>query len=595
MHQTPMKLKLYLLCALLCFHFSATYAQNKNVTLPRNWFNLDLVNDGYFGISTEKAYKELLASRKPLKKVIVAVIDGGVDINHEDLKENIWVNTKEIPGNGIDDDHNGYIDDVHGWNFIGSKAGNLQYDNLELVRIYRKLNPKYKSTIKSTILDTASKQEFALYNKVTAEFGQKYDDADQQYRVLLAINNVLDTVASINKKTVPTLEEIDAYKAADETEEQVKKIIRSGSRRSNGFDKFYKEVKEAYQQTDIMLRYNLNPKYDERARLVGDDYNNSSEKNYGNADVIGPDAKHGTHVSGIIGANRSNAIGINGVANHVLIMPIRVVPDGDERDKDVANGIRYAVDNGANIINMSFGKSYKWDKEAVDAAIKYAEQKGVLLVHAAGNDNSDNDANEVFPSKYYQSKEYTAYFNAMKKRKAAPETFRPLVPQAQSRSTMPPPRTRVKPVPVDSIRFDLPHVNNWIEVGASAYKNDDNLKADFSNYGKHTVDVFAPGFMINSTVPNSKYDEFDGTSMAAPVVSGLSALIWSYYPNLSAAQIRDIIMRSVVTVDKKVKYKTDKGESKRVYLSEISVSGGVVNAYNALKLAESTAGSSKSK
>ena len=588
-----MKIKLYLFCICIFLQVSASVAQNKNVKLPPNWFNLDLLQDGYFGISTEKAYKELLGSRKPSKKVIVAVIDGGVDINHEDLKDNIWVNTKEIPGNGIDDDHNGYIDDVHGWNFIGSKAGNLQYDNLELVRIYRKLNPKYKSTIKSTVLDNASKEEFSLYNKVTAEFGQKYDDADQQYRVLLAINKVLDTVASINKKAVPTLEEIEAYKAADDTEEQVKKIIRSGSRRSNGFDKFYKEVKEAYQQTDIMLRYNLNPKYDERARLVGDDYSNSSERNYGNADVIGPDAKHGTHVSGIIAANRANAIGINGVANNVLIMPIRVVPDGDERDKDVANGIRYAVNNGANIINMSFGKSYKWDKEAVDSAIKYAEQKGVLLVHAAGNDNSDNDANEVFPSKYHQSKEYAAYFKAMKKRNAVPETFRPLMPQAQPRTTMPPSRSRTKPVTVDSIRFDLPHVNNWIEVGASAYKNDDNLKAEFSNYGKHTVDVFAPGFMINSTVPNSKYDEFDGTSMAAPVVSGLSALIWSYYPNLTAAQIRDIIIRSVVKVDKKIKFKTEKEESKRVYLSDISVSGGIVNAYNALKLAESLVVGSK--
>lgn len=582
-----MKLKLYFICALLCFEVSTSLGQSKNVKLPPNWFNLDLLNDGYFGISTEKAYKELLASRKPLKRVVVAVIDGGVDIHHEDLKDNIWVNTKEIPGNGIDDDHNGYIDDVHGWNFIGSKAANLQYDNLELVRIYRKLNPKYKSTIKSTVLDSAAKDEFALYNKVTAEFGQKYDDADQQYRVLLAINRVLDTVASINKKSVPTLEEIEAYKAADDTEEQVKKIIRSGSRRSNGFDKFYKEVKEAYQQTDNMLRYNLNPKYDERARLVGDDYSNSFERSYGNPDVIGPDAKHGTHVSGIIAANRSNNIGINGVANNVLIMPIRVVPDGDERDKDVANGIRYAVDNGANIINMSFGKSYKWDKEVVDAAIKYAEQKGVLLVHAAGNDNSDNDANEVFPSRYYQSKEYTGYFKAMKKRNAVPETFRPLMPQNQPRGTMPPPKSRVKPAAVDSVRFDLPHVNNWIEVGASAYKNDDNLKANFSNYGKHTVDVFAPGFMINSTVPNSKYDEFDGTSMASPVVSGLSALIWSYYPNLTASQIRDIIIRSVVKVDKKIKYKTEKEESKRAYLSDISVSGGVVNAYNALKLAES--------
>jgi cell wall-associated protease len=584
-----MKSKIYLFSVLVCLSITTTFAQNKNVKLPANWFNLDLLKDGYFGISTEKAYSELLKSRTPKKKIVVAVIDGGVDINHEDLKDNIWVNTKEIPGNGIDDDRNGYIDDVHGWNFIGSKAGDLQFDNLELVRIYRKLNPKYKSTIKSTPLDSVQKEEFALYNKVTAEFGKKYDDADQEFRVLFAINKVLDSVASMNKKAVPTLEEVEAYKAADDMEEQVKKIIRSGSRKSNGFDKFYKEVKDAYKQTDIMLRYNLNPKYDQREALVGDDYANSKERNYGNPDVIGPDAKHGTHVAGIIAANRLNSIGINGVANSVLIMPIRVVPDGDERDKDVANGICYAVDNGANIINMSFGKSYTWDKVAVDDAVRYAERKGVLLVHAAGNDNVNNDSQEVFPSRYYISKEYNAYFNTMKKRSAIEE---PLIAQAQ-RGTMGPAPARVKPILQDTLKFNLPHVSNWLEVGASAYKNDDNLKAEFSNYGKHTVDVFAPGFMINSTVPGSKYEEFDGTSMAAPVVSGLSALIWSYYPNLTAVQIRDIVIRSVAKVDRKIKYKTEKEEPKRGYLSDISVSGGVVNAYNAVKMAEELFAGSK--
>jgi cell wall-associated protease len=587
-----MKSKAYLFWALLCLSVSISSAQNKNVKLPQNWFNLDLLKDGYFGISTEKAYSELLKSRVAKKKIIVAVIDGGVDISHEDLKDNIWVNTKEIPGNGIDDDHNGYIDDVHGWNFIGSKAGDLQYDNLELVRIYRKLNPKYKSTIKSTVLDSAQKVEFALYTKVTAEFGRKYDEADQEYRVLYAINKVLDSVATINKQTLPTLEKVESYKAADEMEEQVKKIIRSGSRKSNGFDKFYKEVKDAYKQTESMLRYNLNPKYDEREHLVGDNYANSKEQFYGNADVTGPDAKHGTHVAGIIAANRNNKIGINGVANNVLIMSIRVVPTGDERDKDVANGIRYAVDNGANIINMSFGKSYNWDKQVVDDAVKYAERKGVLLVHAAGNENANNDTQEEFPSRYYLSKEYNAYFDAMRKRNAIEEAFRPLNPHMQGR-TMPPVPPRVKPIVQDTIKFNLPHVNNWLEVGASAYKDDDNLKAEFSNYGKHTVDVFAPGFMINSTVPGSKYEELDGTSMAAPMVSGLSALIWSYYPNLTAIQIRDIVIKSVSKVTRKIKYKADKEESKRDYLSAISISGGVVNAYNAIKLAESLSGHTK--
>lgn len=582
-----MRYKLIWLLLLCCS--IGSQAQDKKVKLPENWFNLDVVESGYFGISTEKAYKELLHSKKAKQEVIVAVIDGGVDINHEDLKGKIWTNKKEIPGNGIDDDGNGYVDDVHGWNFIGSKKGNLVYDNLELVRIYRKLSPKYKSTTSTKNLDSLSKEEFALYRRVTAELGRKYDDADQNYRVLFAINQLLDSVASVTKKKMPSLEDIEAYKPGDEIEEQVKKIIRKGSRESGGYPEFYKDIKKAYEGTEITLKYNLNPKYDVRDSLVGDDYANGRERNYGNNDVMGPRAEHGSHVSGIIAANRANNIGIKGVAESVLIMPIRVVPEGDERDKDVANGIRYAVDNGARIINMSFGKNFKWDKAVVDEAIKYAEEKGVLLVHAAGNDNLNNDKADVFPTKYYDSEASAAYYKKVKKPIEDLFTPPPLRGQGNRMPSRPDPRLNrgkgpLKPL-LDTTKFDLPHAKNWIEVGASAYKEDDELKASFSNYGKYTVDVFAPGFMINSTVPGSKYEEFDGTSMAAPVVSGLAALILSYYPELTALQVKDIILKSVRKVDRKVKHQDGKGASGRILFSELSRTGGIVNAYNAMKLA----------
>lgn len=580
-----MKLK-YILYFLFYASFITTgFSQDKDVKLPANWYNLDLVQDSYFGISTEKAYNELLKDKKPKESIIVAVIDGGVETTHEDLKDVLWTNLKEIPGNQLDDDGNGYIDDIHGWNFIGSKKGNLAYDNLELVRIYRKYQPKYKSTIRSTVLDSVEKEEFKLYTKVTAEFGKKYDDAHRTFAVLSVINKVLDSVAEIHNKSIPSLENIENYKADSEEEEQVKKIIRKGVRENGSMEKFHKEIKDAYRQYDIMLHYNLNPKYDPRADLVGDDYANSYERFYGNNDVKGPNAEHGSHVSGIIGANRRNSVGIMGVANNVRIMGIRVVPEGDERDKDVANGIIYAVDNGARVINMSFGKGYKWDKEVVDKAVKYAEQKGVLLVHAAGNENQNNDVKENYPNKYYDGPEALAY---RKKHKAPerPMVFVPNQNQMQNNG-----RGRVVPVvpvkPVlDTAKFKLPHATNWIEVGASAYKNDASLKASFSNYGKYTVDVFAPGFMINSTVPISKYEEFDGTSMAAPVVSGLAALILSYYPHLKAKEVREIIMKSVVKVEQKVKRENEKGEGERVNFRELCVSGGIVNAYQALKLAE---------
>jgi len=567
---------------------NGSWAQDRKADFPANWYNLDLTDNGYYGISTEKAYLKILKDKKPVQNIIVAVIDGGVDIQHPDLKDVLWTNQKEIPNNGIDDDGNGFVDDIHGWNFIGSKAGNLQYDNLELIRLYKIYFPKYKSTTNLTPLDSAEKDEYRLFKKIQGDFGKKYDDASETFSVLSAINKVLDSVAKVNGKSKPSFEDIEKYKADDEMEERIKAIIRKGSREDGSFDEFYKNIKDGYKQYDAMLKYNLNPKYDMRAELVGDDYSNPHERIYGNNDVMGPDAFHGTHVSGIIGANRSNAIGIMGIANHISIMAIRVVPTGDERDKDVANGIRYAVDNGARVINMSFGKGYKWDKKIVDEAVKYAEEKGVLLVHAAGNDNQNNDIEVNYPNKYFDGKEAEAYNKA---HKTYTPDFVPPRPNQQNGMGMRPAVTNrlsaVKKIPLDTAKFAIPKAGNWIEVGASSYKNDDELKASFSNYGKYNVDVFAPGYRIKSTVPNNEYDEANGTSMAAPVVSGLAALILSYYPHLSPTQIKEIIIKSVTKVTQKVKFKDEKNQNVRVLFSDLCVSGGIVNAYQALKLAES--------
>ena len=565
----------------------SSFSQSKDIKLPANWYNLDLVKDGYFGISTEKAYSTLLNGKTPKQKIIVAVIDGGVDINHEDLKDVLWTNTKEIKGNGLDDDGNGYIDDIHGWNFIGSNKGNLAYDNLELVRIMRKYAPMYTSTLPSTVLDSTQKEEFRLFTKARTQFGVLYNNAVDNFRYLSVINHVIDSVARVNNKPIPSADDFDKYVADNEEEEQVKKIIRAGIKENKGVEKFVAEMKDAYEQYDVTLRYNLNLKYNERQELVGDNYEDAKQRNYGNSDVMGPNAEHGSHVSGIIAASRNNGLGINGISNSVSIMAIRVVPEGDERDKDVANGIIYAVDNGAKVINMSFGKSFKWNKKAVDDAVKYAEQKGVLLVHAAGNDNENNDVSENYPNKYFETPESIAYEKAHRKSLGLVPAIKPDIPVSNPYDRYRRPSSATfKKLPMDTTKFGFAHASNWIEVGASSYYNDPNLKATFSNYGKHTVDVFAPGFMINSTVPGSKYKEFDGTSMASPVVSGLAALILSYYPDLKPSEVRDIIMKSVSKVDIKVKHKDEKGQSTRIAFTELCTSGGVVNAYQALLLAE---------
>jgi len=496
------------------------------------WQNLDLKTDTTFGISTQKAYNELLKGKKHTT-VLVAVIDGGVDTAHEDLKDVLWINPKEKANDRIDNDKNGYLNDMHGWNFIGSAKGNVQYDNLEITRLVRNYKIKFAAldTNKLTGADVAA---FAEYRKLSAEINGEIAKAKQTFTGVNNFKVALDDIlAGIGKKD-PTANELVKYQPKNSREAYVQKTVLGAlPDYKNVSDFSEKEIMPAWNHYKEQLDYNYNVDFDPR-NIVGDNYTDSKERFYGNTDITGPNADHGSHVSGIIGANRTNGIGIQGVADDVRIMGVRTVPTGDERDKDVANAIRYAAANGARVINMSFGKSYSYDKKVVDEAVKFAMSKDVLIIHASGNDNNNTEKENNFPSRVYEDKSG----------------------QAQA----------------------------WIEVGASGPKNDLTLKAPFSNYGKTTVDVFAPGVDINSTTPGSKYDLHSGTSMAAPVVAGLAALIRSYYPKLTALQVKDIILKSVVKVDHKVTL-TEGETSKEVAFDELCATGGIVNAYNALKLA----------
>ena len=519
----------------LLFLFSCSFllgfAQQKDAP-PPNWQNLDLQQDGVLGIGSEKAYS--LLKNRVAKPIVVAVIDGGIDTAHEDLKGILWRNVGEIAGNGIDDDKNGFVDDIHGWNFIGSARGNVQYDNLELVRWVRKLKPKYETALNSTPFTASERKEFEFYQVLVTDYMAQLEEAKGTLASVSYFRHVLgDILLKISSRS-PSLVDFERYKPGSDSEEHVLKMLRDALKKDPDFSKFEKDLEEAYKSYSAKVLYQLNLDYDPRS-LVGDDYANGSQHVYGNADVMGPDAEHGTHVAGIIGANRVNGIGVKGVSDKVLIMAIRVVPDGDERDKDIANAIRYAVDNGAKVINMSFGKPYVWSKQVVDDAVRYAQSKDVLLVHAAGNDAKNIDVAKNYPTRFYS----------------------------------------------DSTGLITGMADNWIEVGASSWKNDENLVADFSNFGKENVDVFAPGVKINSTVPYNSYENNDGTSMAAPVVCGLAALLRSYFPMLSALQVKALILNSVYKVPQKVKVSED-GHSDRVYFSDICISGGVVNAFNAV-------------
>lgn len=497
-----------------------------------NWQNEDLAKDTVFGISTEKAYGLLKGKRH--QPVVVAVIDGGTDTAHEDLKDILWVNPKEKPGNGIDDDHDGYIDDIHGWDYIGGKDSDVHYDNLEMTRLIREQAPRY-DTMTAGSIPAADSAGYAQYQKMKADYEAARERVGNTVLGIGRFKAILDSMVMKIGKDSPVLADWQGYQPTSTGQQRVRQVMVSQLAGGNSYAALRKDMEGALKHFQDELEYHYNLHYDPRP-IVGDDYNNSRQRDYGNADVTGPDALHGTHVAGIIGAVRGNGKGIDGVADDVRIMVIRVVPDGDERDKDVANGIRFAADHGAKVINMSFGKGYVKDKAAVDDAVKYALSKDVLLVQAAGNDGKDLDdpANHNYPSRVYAdgSGEAGAY----------------------------------------------------IVVGATGWKDDSLLVASFSNYGHRSVDVFAPGEKIYSCLPASTYGYESGTSMAAPVVTGLAALIREYFPKLKAAEVKDIIMRSVVRPGHKVM-----AGKNLVGMDEISVTGGVVNAEKAVELASSGA------
>ncbi len=508
---------------------------------PANWFNLDPSTDKVNGVATERTYKELLKDKKSTT-IIVGVIDSGVDYNHEDLKDVMWTNEKEIPGNGIDDDKNGYIDDIHGWSFLGGKDGkNVDKETLELTRLYRELKPKYDGKVEKDIA-SKDKAEFKLYEKVKLEFEAEVNEANQN---LVQISFIQQLVETMNLRIKDQLkvekvgaEELTQFKAEDAQQKQVLPILKGMVEQYGDLDSFLEKMEEGTEHFDDMLKYNLNLEFDPR-NIVGDDYKNQTEKYYGNADCNGPSSLHGTHVAGIIAAKRGNNIGMDGVADNVKIMAIRAVPNGDERDKDIANAIYYAVDNGASIINMSFGKKYSYNKKIVDDAVKYAESKDVLLIHAAGNEALNIDEVQHFPCKRFEGTKKEA--------------------------------------------------KNFVDVGALSWKPGEEIPANFSNYGKKTVDVFAPGVDIYSTKSGGGYIDESGTSMACPVTAGVAAVLRSYYPHLTALEVKKILAKSASTEYKKAVVVKPGGQgekvTEKVKFSDLSNTGGVVNLYNAVQMA----------
>lgn len=479
----------------------------------KHWSHLDLLSDTIPGMSINKAYSEIIQNKKG-KKVIVAVIDSGVDIDHEDLRDVIWTNPKEKPNNGKDDDKNGYIDDIHGWNFLGDTY-NEQLEYVRLVASGNTSDPRF--------------------NEAQSELDKEYQKAlgskTRLEQIIAQVKEADNAVSKHLNKEVYAMEELDSITTKDKNLDNHIAFLKQMS--VFGFESI-EELKNDLND-DLLyyteqLNYNFNTSF--KGRTTGDNPDDFTQVSYGNNNVkhIKENEEHGTHVAGIIAAKRNNGIGMNGIANNVEIMVLRAVPNGDEYDKDIYLAIKYAVDNGAKIINTSFGKYYSPHSDKVREAIAYASRNDVLIVNAAGNESLNIDEKEVYPN--------------------------------------------------DADAMGQEVSDTFISVGALVPDYGSQMVASYSNYGKVNVDIFAPGSKIYSTFPEDEYKSINGTSMASPGVAGIAALIRSYYPKLSAAQVKQVILESGLSIKPKVIVGGDLFMAKS--FEELCTSGKIANAYNAL-------------
>jgi len=528
----------FLLAALLNFIFAFAQTQHANPKL-QGWHLLDEQKDGYMGISLQKAY-DLLKGRKSTT-VIVAVIDSGIDTAQEDLKANLWKNPGEINGNGIDDDKNGYVDDVYGWNFCGSKEGeNLVRNSYEITRVYHGWKNEFEGKSEKDI-PADKKFLYGQWVKAAAMINSDYDAAMKEKSGIDNMKNAMELSSKTicdylsvkefsNKEITPLLKSSnkDIAMAAALWADLFKQANDPAAKNTN----FIEEITRYIEQLDAKIDRKLKAPEDWRGQLTKDNYTDINDKFYGNNNLKIGSGHHGTMVAGTIGAIRNNGIGVDGIADNVRIIAIRAMPGGDEHDKDIALAIRYAVDNGAKIINMSFGKPVSPYKQFVDDAVRYAASKGVLLVHGSGNNGHDITTDLFYPT--------ATFINGEK-------------------------------------------ASNFINVGASGDPSIGSLAAPFSNYSSKEVDIFAPGVYIHSTASSNSYQDADGTSLACPVVSGVAALLKSYFPKLTPAQIISILTTSGKPIDQET---IEPGtENTKVKFSSLSSSGRIVNAYEAVKLA----------
>jgi cell wall-associated protease len=543
------KLKNYALSSMLCgaLLFSLnTFAQpvvKPEPAPPRTWHQMDFKTDGYYGVSLNQAY--VFLKGKKSKTVIVTTIDSGIDTLQKDLASVLWVNPKEIAGNGKDDDHDGYVDDVHGWDFLGGKGGKVDNaETVEEVRQYFRLKDKFAN---ATAAPAGQEKDYTFWLNVKAVYDTTYNKAQAELKELSMEINALTATNYYVKRELKlasdqtfSLADLDKINTTNDTVKESKALWLSVFTQLGGDTNNAKILKD-WSDENKKENNTINPDLDARANIVGDNPDVNDGTPYGNNVLKTSEASHGTGVAGLIGAVRNNGYGIDGIADNVRIMALKAVPNGDEYDKDVANAIRYAVDHGAQVVNMSFGEKLSPHKDWVDAAFKYAAAHDVLLVMAAGNDGQDIDAKPEFPNRNY---------------------------------------------------LDGTTTDNVINVGASGPKPDTTLAADFSNYGKNSVDIFSPGVKVTSIDMDAEFNTADGTSFSSPIVAGIAALIREYYPKLTASQVKQAILESATPLTGTMVNKPG-SKGVKVDFTTLSKTGGIVNAYKAVEIASKMKGEKK--
>ncbi len=503
------------------------------------WHWKDLEKEGVHGVSLFKAQQMLIDLKLKPTPIIIAVLDGGIDTSHRLIKPYLWKNPKEIPGNQMDDDKNGYIDDLYGWNFLGNADGeNINKAADEKSRIYHRFKNEFKQ-IKSdsSNWDQKKKLEYKIWQQAAAEIVFTDEDIDNLAFIKMAKNAVVKMGNILIKELEDsnfTAEKLEPYQpigkiTADTKIAYLRTLQALGIDKTNGFQSIIEDLNEYIAGKELAAVSMETAPEDLRKQIIRDDYTLFSDQYYGNNNIMGPNAKHGTHVAGLTAGITDTIVTSNSFNNPIQIMGVRVVPDGDEYDKDIALGIRYAVNNGAKVINMSFGKSYSPEQAWVDSAIRYAASKDVLIIHSAGNEAYDLNIKSVYPS---------PYSNVFKDK-----------------------------------------ASNMITVGASSDPMiAESILTNFSNFGNQIVDLLSPGNKIYSTLPNQNFGFLNGTSMAAPIVSHIAGLLRAYFPKLTAKEIKEIILQSCwKPKDENSLYPIPQKEAS-IKLNEIAAEGGIINA-----------------